>query len=379
MTFPQVNPGGWALNELLTSAQMNLMQSFIVNAVDGVDGGTYALQSDLRFEGPADFQVNTTLDILGSGKIDMAASSSLNFIAGASLLMFSSSTMILAGLMQVDSGGEIEVESGGALNVEGGAALNVESGGELNVLSGGAAKVLSGGAIDVESGADINVESGGDINVLSGGLLDVEGGAISSIFSGGLLVVVGELRLVNGVDVNISDVDDFTVNSQSITRQWDGVPLLRTIGTGAWDFLSTAGVYRQSDTAASGTFILPVNVNAGDEITQIRVRLDGGAGAGHGASLPGTLPNIRLRRRDPETGVATTISGPTTDTSASAAAYDVPHDVTLSGLTEVSTGQPYFVTIEGETGANSVDDTLQICGVETTVEINSMRATEEVY
>ncbi len=375
MTFPQVNPGGWALNELLTSAQMNALQSQNVDSVDGVNGGTYALQSDLQFDGPGLFNVGTTMEFLSGSQLDMATGSSFNLVGGV-MSLFSGTVSNFDGLIGVGATGEIEIETGGELKVESGGVLGIESGGLLNVELGGIIDVLLGGVITLNSGATIQVDtgsvevqSGGDINVNSGGDLRVLSGGQLEVFSGGIL------DLNSGCVVNIADVDDVNVSGQSITMQWDGVPLLRTTN---WDFLSTAGVFRQSDTSSGGTFILPIRVNSGDTITQVRVRLDGGAGAGH-AGLPASLPTITFRRGDPETGNATTISGPLTDPSASQAAYDVPHDVTISGLSETSTGQRYFVDIDGESGANAIDDTLQICGVEITVTLNSLRASQEVY
>lgn len=42
MTFPRANPLGWALFELLTSDQMNVIDENMVFALDGRDGGTYS-------------------------------------------------------------------------------------------------------------------------------------------------------------------------------------------------------------------------------------------------------------------------------------------------------------------------------------------------
>ena len=63
MTFPRVNPLGWALFELLTSAQMNQLDTDHINAIDGVNGGEYVFQSGANGNGTLvwDFE-NVPLD-----------------------------------------------------------------------------------------------------------------------------------------------------------------------------------------------------------------------------------------------------------------------------------------------------------------------------
>jgi hypothetical protein len=51
MTFVRANPASWALFELLTSTQMNLIDENLSNALDGLDGGDYALSDQLQLDG----------------------------------------------------------------------------------------------------------------------------------------------------------------------------------------------------------------------------------------------------------------------------------------------------------------------------------------
>lgn len=53
MTFTRVNPLGWALFELLTSAQMNELDTDVSNALDGADGGLYTPSDTLELDGSA--------------------------------------------------------------------------------------------------------------------------------------------------------------------------------------------------------------------------------------------------------------------------------------------------------------------------------------
>lgn len=52
MTISDVHGGGgWALNEVLTSAQMNAIRTELLKCIDGANGGTYALNDPLVFDG----------------------------------------------------------------------------------------------------------------------------------------------------------------------------------------------------------------------------------------------------------------------------------------------------------------------------------------
>lgn len=49
--FPEIKAGGWGLQEPLTSAQMNLLNSLLPKAIDGEGGGTYTLTAPLILKG----------------------------------------------------------------------------------------------------------------------------------------------------------------------------------------------------------------------------------------------------------------------------------------------------------------------------------------
>lgn len=51
MTFPRVNPPGWGNGEVLTSTQMNNLDTNMTKAVDGAGGGTYTLSAPLALNG----------------------------------------------------------------------------------------------------------------------------------------------------------------------------------------------------------------------------------------------------------------------------------------------------------------------------------------
>ena len=51
MSFTRVNPGGWAVNDPLTSAQMNQLDINVSQAVDGTAGGTFAPSATIQING----------------------------------------------------------------------------------------------------------------------------------------------------------------------------------------------------------------------------------------------------------------------------------------------------------------------------------------
>lgn len=51
MAFSRVNPLGWALFEELTSAQMNLLDTYVSRAIDGTFGGTYNPSNPINING----------------------------------------------------------------------------------------------------------------------------------------------------------------------------------------------------------------------------------------------------------------------------------------------------------------------------------------
>lgn len=103
MTLADPKSGGWSLGELLTHTQQNAIRTELLKAVDGVNGGTYALAAPLIF---------TTDDVrLDSDDIDIVS----------------------GGELSVQDGGQIAVELNGALNWESGSDALLGAGATLTV------------------------------------------------------------------------------------------------------------------------------------------------------------------------------------------------------------------------------------------------------
>lgn len=132
------------------------------------------------------------------------------------------------------------------------------------------------------------------------------------------------------------------------------------VGSG---FSYTGGAYgaaatQSSTVAANARIDILLNPPRGCTINSVSFRID--PPNGHGA-LPVSMPSITLY----EWGVATDISTPSftasaVDTSASVAAFEAAHDVTLtlSPARTSGAGKLFLVTITGESGTNSLTNGL---------------------
>lgn len=355
MTLTAAKSGGWATEDLLSSAQMNALQTELLKAVDGAGGGTYTLSAPLIFTGD-DVRLDTD-------DIDIVSGGELSILSGGLLAVES------GGGLQIESGGALDVLSGGAVDLQSGATFDVESGGILNVLSGGEINLNSGGTLTVDGGSLVDVISGSFFTFFTGSQLTINGGAEIQIASSGLVDVV------SGGQVDFADVDDLTVNANAVTEVWDGVTM--NFNNSIWALL-TSGTYRQADTASPFSIFLPIRLQSGDTLNSVTVRVDGAGGGATHVGLPATLPAVEVFRVNSSTGAATSIAGPTTDASASLGAYESDHDITLSSIAETAAGARYFVEIQGESGANAVNDALQLIGVSFGITLNSVRASARV-
>lgn len=103
---------------------------------------------------------------------------------------------------------------------------------------------------------------------------------------------------------------------------------------------------------------------AGATLTQAVAYCAGGLGTGGAHSaLPATLPSIRVKSVSLADGSETTLGG-NSDASATLAAYDAMHPVSIGSLAKVlDTASQVFVEFSGETGANSQSNSLVLFGL----------------
>ena len=355
MSLTAANPGGWSLNEVLTSAQMTHIQNELLKAIDGVNGGTYTLASPLQFAG-ADVRIAADLEVISGGEINIQNGGALNVLAGG-LIDFS-------GDLHISSGGELVVEPGGLLTLQNGASLDAL--GTVDVTGTGSIEVGAGGAININPGGDLNVSSA-DVTINSGAQILLNGGSLIIGATGAVQANGGDINLASGsqiigaagAGVQVQDAEDLVVNGSN--EQWL-LTLTPTIiqhdggNLPTWSALpeggGTFGWYQNNVTTARPIwFALPFL--PGDSIVNIFVRVDGNANnVAHGA-LPAVMPQIELWSVDIN-GVFTSLQT-AVDGSASQAAYDAPHNILLSGGVFPFTvgANRLYVCVRGETGANS--------------------------
>lgn len=249
--------------------------------------------------------------------------------------------------------------------------LSQTTGGPLS----GTITVHTGGALSLaDSGTSLAVHSGAAVNVASGGVISLASGGEVTVADGAEILISAQTGSAGLVAVHSSDVrlQSETCNWRSpMVPQWVSLRAsVGVVGTPAWqdnDETGTGGcTWYQNETASLKIIRFPLNRLPGDIITQIQATLIGGAGAGHGGSLPASMPRIKLVKF--ASGGRTVIAD-AVDASASAAAYDAAHLVTLNDTTDTLgthlmpftvTGEPLYIEIHGEHGANAVDATLRL-------------------
>lgn len=148
-----------------------------------------------------------------------------------------------------------------------------------------------------------------------------------------------------------------------------GEPIINT--NSRWTFSETALImgWEQTSVVDAGHLRWPIPTPLTGRITQIEARVDGNLGSGGGAhAWPiGTLPRLGLNRQD-HFGSTSAQVGVAVDGSGSAAAYEVLHSITLSGLTEdIDEHKTWYVFFEGETGANSLANELVLLDIRVTI------------
>lgn len=89
----------------------------IVQAVDGVGGGTYTLGSALRFQG-ADVEINAGLEILAAGELNVQNGGELNILGTLGLVIEAAGSASVEGTVFVGGGGSVGIVTGGSLIVD---------------------------------------------------------------------------------------------------------------------------------------------------------------------------------------------------------------------------------------------------------------------
>lgn len=110
--------------------------------------------------------------------------------------------------------------------------------------------------------------------------------------------------------------------------------------------------WRQSSVASAGVLVFELILPKRGTLTAVQAVVIGDTGH---AALPATMPKITLYRKDTGSPAAATVLDTETDASANVGAYEVAHPITIvtSEVFDHESGNRYYVTFEGEAGANS--------------------------
>jgi len=221
--------------------------------------------------------------------------------------------------------------------------------------------VIDGSDMDAITGSSVSIDATSTLNVA--GTMDAQAASIVNINPTSTVTWTGATNLPK------LGSRTYTKTASLESGRAANITSLVSPPYVAWHYspqLNYDSIWLQTETNGSGPgfqLYIPLDVFRNSVLTSVSVNLTGGYGAGHGATLPGNMPIVEVCSVDPATGTRTVL-GTTTDTSASAAAYDVAHTITVGGLavTTLATLQ-YQVRITGEGIANSVNNTLAVLGV----------------
>lgn len=196
-----------------------------------------------------------------------------------------------------------------------------------------------------------SVDSTGTFTVVPGGKIDViSGGAIE-------LNAIGDLKIDNVIGFFRLTLTPQAVSLASNVMTWQPVS-------------PPCAGWLQTNVSAQYQISFPLPLNPGDDILNVDVVIDGGAGVGHGGSIPTGSDRLTISLvRVATDGTVTTLASRSDPVDAST--YDTPHTVTLQSGSLDSGTLPrtvdedfaYYVLIAGETGSNAVANTTAITAI----------------
>lgn len=284
MSFVRVKPLSWAFGEILTSAQMNTLDTDHANAVDGLGGGTYNPTAQLFIDAgvtATPLRVGGTFQTAG-----FLATGTAQFNGGAAYTV---------GTYQVASGATFQANSGSTITFN--AQLNMNHNlvvdathaftalGSGNSFQGGT--TFTGSAFyDIASGSTLRCASGGTISVLaggqilcasnttiqSGGSLILSSGSSGSVNSAMTLGGAGRIIprvITTGLDATI------TFNASTATKAGDFFKVTTHTATRAWTLTTTGAstndvVVVSVTESASSSFYIEVKNDGGTNILVLR-------------------------------------------------------------------------------------------------------------
>jgi hypothetical protein len=377
MTLTAVKPGGWDVEEVLTSDQMNALQVELLKAIDGEGGGTYTLTAPLVLDGEA-VQFAATATVLDGAALELDDGATLVANDGAAIEVADGAEL------NVEDGGELNVRDGGRIDVEDGAGLHLDAGSECDIdtdvdLAAAATLVLHG-TINALSGAEVNLQSGAALHAFDGSLVTLDG-TVNMSASGELNLASGaDIVGADGAQIQVYDAEDLLINNSSVAFRLTMMPFFIEEGTpGTPDWVAEVGGTWLMSTASGGRILFPLPLRVGDVITSLSMTINGSAGPGanHGTH-PTDKPAIELIKVS-ASGVTTSIQ--TAVDPVTGASYGSAHAVTLSGglFPYTVTSDVHYVRVLAEGPTGGIANATRLCSIDGTLTAKSFRGQSEVY
>lgn len=294
-----VKPGGWALNEKLTSPQMTQVDLNTSYALDKRAGQTDTLSSTITVAGSMSFTNPAGgISIIGSNLI----------LSGGSYQQFNSCGILLIGSSNISLYGTSYID------VNSGTSLNLNSGSNLYINSGSTATLSS----------TFNVNSGGSIALNGTSNITVSSSSASIILSSGSMIIGTS---ANGFYLQSPQQIQFAT-TRTYTRIVKSAPSLGpTGGTTGYEIISSAPNIIKTTSASSFPLVWNLDIPNLATITGFNVFFQP---AGSHAGLPSSLPFVSLHATNILTKTTNTVSA--TDTSGTVAAYETYHSISATGL-----------------------------------------------
>jgi hypothetical protein len=178
MTFARVKPDGWAVNEELSSAQMNALDIDHANAVDKT-GDT--ITGNVHVGAGAFFTVdaNGKIVVADDGIVEFRDGSLANFLTGASavwgansfltvqaggIATITNSALAISGTSVFVVGGTVDTDFNGSIDFNGTGSLGSSL---LNLKSGADMRVKTGSRVYFENGASAMFDTSAGVDMLA--------------------------------------------------------------------------------------------------------------------------------------------------------------------------------------------------------------------
>lgn len=165
----------------------------------------------------------------------------------------------------------------------------------------------------------------------------------------------------------INYVDKYTLHGD-VTLPLSNV--YTDVGTAAWGFLPFVPVsgapqgFCALGTALACVFTGPIGPFSAPATTLSGMRVRIIPAGGHGANLPATMPTLTVAYIDDSGG--SNVIGTVTDASATVAAYEAPHNLSLTFIgAPFSSNKSFFFTVTSETGTHALALTVLISATAT--------------